>query len=87
MSLSLIDKYASNGLSPSKNSLDFELSIKRDQISFLKPLSKVLNHRKEQLLNAKIERDMKYFSQQPAKKKEEPVIVDVSQSKYGGKIP
>ena len=30
---------------------------------------------------------MKYFSQQPAKNKEEPAIVDVSQSKYGGKIP
>jgi len=30
---------------------------------------------------------MKYFSQQPAKMIEEPKIIDVSNSRYGGKIP
>ena len=30
---------------------------------------------------------MKYFSKQPAKMVEEPKIIDVSQSRYRGKIP
>ena len=87
MSLTLIKKFASNGLSPARKSLDFDHSIERDQVSFLKSLSKVINERKQELLNAQIERDMKYFSQPMAKKQEEIKTVQTLNTKFGGRIP